>query len=129
MRTDIYLETDRSVFALREHKKSHAGIYVPLAVIFLMVLCWIVIRPGVYTVEPNNALPEGMTVIYYGRGAGMPFFSSPDRVCLQIQGSVSEMCRMEVLAQAADLTNRILLQLPYVHWAYLRSTGGVAYGQ
>jgi hypothetical protein len=59
----------------------------------------------------------------------MPFFSSPDGLCLQIQGSVSLLCRGAALAGVSDLSDRIIVRLPYSHWAYLQSTGGLEFEQ
>jgi hypothetical protein len=81
----------------------------------------------VITIQPIGALPEGITIIYHSRNPNMPFFSSPDGLCLQMQGGVSLLCRMAALSAASDLTDRIILRLPYRHWAYLRSTGGMEF--
>ena len=102
---------------------------LPTAILILLLLLvfWFLARPGVFTIQPIGALPEGVTFIYHSRGSEMPFFSSPDALCLQTQGSVSLLCRGAVLAAAGDLTDRILVRLPYSHWAYLQSTGGLEF--
>ena len=76
---------------------------------------------GFYTVPPIGALPQGATVIVW-RAPGEPFFRSPDGDCLRVQGYVNLLCRAVALANAP--TDRIVLRLPYLHWAYLASTGG-----
>ena len=92
-----------------------------------VLLVWIFVRPGIFTVQPIGALPDGITIVYYGRGSEMPLFSSPDGLCLQTQGEVSLFCRMAALNAVTKLTDRIILRLPYSHWAYLRSTGGLEF--
>ena len=109
-------------------KKKNRGCFISLGVIVLvLILCsisWVVVRPGVFTIQPIGALPEGVTFIYHSRGPEMPFFSSPDGLCLKMQGSVTLLCRGIALSAATDLLDRVIIKLPYQHWAYLQSTGG-----
>jgi hypothetical protein len=63
-------------------------------------------------------------VIYHSRSPEVPFFSSPDGLCLQTQGSVTLLCRGVALGAVDEITERIILRLPYSHWAYLQSTDG-----
>ncbi len=76
---------------------------------------------GLYTVPPIGAFPQGATVIVR-RAPGEPFFRSPDGDCLRAQGYVSLLCRAVALARAP--TDRIVVRLPFLRWAYLASTGG-----
>lgn len=76
---------------------------------------------GFYTVQPIGALPEGATAIVW-RESGEPFFNSADALCLERMGGVSLMCRGMAMGQAP--TERIILRLPYMHFAYTMSTGG-----
>lgn len=76
---------------------------------------------GFYTVQPIGALPEGRTAIVW-RASGEPFFDSADALCLERTGSVSLMCRAMAMGEAP--TDRIILRLPYMHFAYTMSTGG-----
>ena len=99
-------------------------VYFVIGLIILLVFAWIMVRPGVFTIQPIGAVPDGITVIYHSRGSEMPFFSSPDGLCLKTQGSVSLLCRMAALSAVSELTDRIFIKLPYSHWAYLQSTGG-----
>lgn len=85
------------------------------------ILVIIYLTTGIYTVQPIGALPEGATVIVR-RGSGEPFFNSPDALCLERLGYVSLLCRGMAMGQAP--TDRIILRLPYIHLAYLASTGG-----
>lgn len=79
---------------------------------------------GFYSVQPIGALPDGGTAIVW-RKSGEPFFNSPDALCLERVGSVSLMCRGMAMVQAP--TDRIILRLPYLGWAYSLSTGGKAF--
>ena len=108
-----------------EKKKSKLPLFFLIILIFVVV--FLLIRPGVFTIQPVGALPEGVTVIYHSRGSEMPFFSSPDGMCLESMGSVSLLCRGMAIGALEELTDRILLRLPYSHWAYLRSTGGMEF--
>ncbi len=76
---------------------------------------------GFYTVQPIGALPEGATAIVW-RNSGEPFFNSADALCLERTGGVSLMCRAMAMGQAP--TDRIIIRLPYLHFAYTISTGG-----
>ncbi len=105
------------------------GTYIPIAVVVTIVLAWILVRPGVFTIQPIGAIPEGVTMIYHSRSSEISFFSSPDALCLQTVGSVSLLCRMTALGAVADLTDRIILKFPYLRWAYLQSTGGLEFNQ
>ena len=109
-------------------KKGPKGCLVAcFVVVVLLAAAWFLFRPGVFTVQPIGALPEGVTFIYHSRNPEMPLFSSPDGLCLEMQGSVTLLCRGAALSAGADLSDRIILRLPYSHWAYLRSTGGVEF--
>jgi hypothetical protein len=97
--------------------------------VIIIIAAWILIRPGVFTIQPIGALPDGVTFIYHSRGSGIPFFSSPDGLCLEAQGSVTLLCRATVISASEDLVDRIIIKLPYSHWAYLQSTGGKEFEQ
>lgn len=107
--------------------KNRKLLYSLIGLIGLMILVWIIVRPGVFTVQPIGAIPEGITVIYRSRNPEMPFFSSPDGLCLEIQGSVTLLCRATALGAVDEIAERIMFRLPYSHWAYLRSTGGMEF--
>jgi hypothetical protein len=85
---------------------------------------WWIVRPGIFTVQLIGALPDGATIVYHSRGLEMPLFASPDSLCLKMQSSVSLLCRATALAGVTPLTERIMVRLPYIHAAYLLSTGG-----
>lgn len=109
-----------------EKKKSKLPL-IFLIIILVFVVVFLLVRPGVFTIQPIGALPEGVTVFYHSRNPEMPFFSSPDGMCLQSMGSVSLLCRGMAIAALEELTERIIIRLPYSHWAYLRSTGGLEF--
>lgn len=108
-------------------KKSPNGIYIVIAIVIIFFLAWILIQPGVFTIQPIGALPGGITFIYHSRNPNMPLFSSPDGLCLQLEGGVSLLCRMAAINSSSELVDRIILRLPYSHWAYLRSTNGLEF--
>lgn len=76
---------------------------------------------GLYTIQPLGAIPTGGTVLVWRRG-GEPFFNSPDGTCLRVRQGASLLCRMGALTNSP--ADRVILRLPYQHWAYLASTGG-----
>jgi len=111
-------------------KKKGTGCLISTIILLAVFgIAWLIVRPGVFTIQPIGALPEGVTFIYYSRGPEMPLFSSPDGLCLKIQGGVSLLCRMSALAAVTNLTDRIIIRLPYIRWAYLLSTGGMEFEQ
>ena len=108
--------------------KGRRGCLLAIALLIVaIIVAWAMVRPGVFTVQPIGALPDGVTLVYHSRNPEMSFFSSPDSLCLEMQGGVSLMCRAMALSAASDLTDRVILRLPYSHWAYLRSTGGLEF--
>lgn len=114
---------------VKHSRKTRKGLYVVVGILVVIVLAWLLIRPGVFVIQPIGAIPEGVTLIYRSRGSEMPFFSSPDGLCLQIQGGVSLLCRMAALSAVEEITDRVIVRLPYNHWVYLRSTGGLEFDQ
>lgn len=112
-----------------EPRKRRTGCVSLIVLGVLLLGGGILIRPGVFTVQPIGALPDGVTFIYHSRNPDMPFFSSPDGLCLEIQGSVSLLCRAAGIGAVEGLGDRILIRLPYMRFAYLQSTGGAEFGQ
>jgi len=108
-----------------EKPKTRKGRYTLLILLLIFILAWILVKPGVYSIQPIGALPDGVTFIYHSRNPEMPFISSPDGLCLKIQGSVSLLCRGVVMNSSIDLLDRIIIKLPYLRWAYLQSTDGM----
>lgn len=106
------------------NRRNRGCLVLSAFLILALGVAWFLLRPGVFTVQPIGALPDGVTFIYHSRNPDMPFFSSPDGLCLEMQGSVSLLCRGTALSASSELTDRMLIKLPYIRWAYLRSTGG-----
>lgn len=119
------LSTDSPV---KSRKKSGCLIAL-LALLLLTAAIWLLVRPGVFTIQPIGALPEGRTVIYHSRGPQIPLFSSPDGMCLDLQDSVTLMCRMAALSAVEEIADRIIVRLPYSEFAYLISTSGTTFDQ
>jgi hypothetical protein len=93
------------------------GIFAIGAILFRAFL-------GFYSIQPIGAIPEGRTVIVW-RAEGEPFFNSPDALCIERIGGVSLMCRGMAMLRAP--TDRIIVRMPYMEWAYLASTGGQSF--
>ena len=100
-------------------KKRTSGCLSGLGLLAGLALAWWFC--GVFTIQPIGALPEGATLVIW-RGSARPFFDSPDRLCLDIQGGVSLMCRAAALG--ALKPDRVVVRLPYLRFAYLLSTNG-----
>ena len=77
-----------------------------LTPILLVLLVWVLVRPGIFIQQPIGAAPEGGMVIYHSRGPDMPFFASADGLCLTLQGSVSLLCRATALAARLNARQR-----------------------
>jgi hypothetical protein len=111
----------------KSHRKVAKDVIVIVVVLLLCSVSWVLVNPGVFTIQPIGAIPDGITFIYHSRNPEMPLFSSPDGLCLEMQGSVSLLCRGAALGAVEELADRIILRLPYQRWAYLQSTGGQEY--
>ena len=89
--------------------------------LLLLVIGWIVLSPGVYTVPPSLEWPEGVTIVYVNKSGGVPFFFSPDAYCYDQSGYVSDSCRSQSMRASAELVQRQFFRLPYSEWAYARA--------
>jgi hypothetical protein len=112
---------DATPVTKRPDRGARLAITLLIGAVAILLVYW---NFGVYTVQPIGDLPDGVTVIVW-RAAGEPFFNSPDGRCLQTMGKVSLLCRGVALGAAP--VKRIVVRLPYQHWAYLASTGGVTF--
>jgi len=93
--------------------------------LLLPVLAGLIFRVGVFVVQPIGAVPDGVTIVYVGRGEKLNFIDSADGVCLRAQDGVNLLCRVAVLGGfMKEYENAIIVRLPYSKWAYRRSTGG-----
>ncbi len=94
-------------------KKKNKSLFRLIMLIVILAGIWFLVRPGVFTIQPIGALPEGITFIYHSRSPEMPFFASPDGMCLIIEGSVSLLCRLAGLSALEELTSRIITRVLY----------------
>jgi hypothetical protein len=105
---------------------SRRRVWIGIAIVAAVFGICIRIFCGLYSIQPIGGLPEGRTALVW-RADGEPFFNSADARCLERLGGVSLFCRATALSVAP--TARIILRLPYQHWAYLASTGGKEFGR
>ncbi|PKO06767.1 MAG: hypothetical protein CVU41_05390 [Chloroflexi bacterium HGW-Chloroflexi-3] len=98
--------------------------------LFILVLVTIgfLLRPGIYTIQPTNAIPDGMTIIYVLRDPEVPFYTSLHPECAYSSTNVSLMCTAMLRTAFENLSGRILFRLPYNQAAYLKGSGGVEPG-
>jgi hypothetical protein len=90
-------------------------------ILFLLLLifgAWFILRPGVFFVPPSVTEPEGVTLIYYEKPGDIPFFSSPDSLCMAMYGEVTTSCREAGYNKVTSLSQRLIARLPYADWAY-----------
>ena len=100
----------------------------PIITIVVLIVIIFLLRPGVYTIQPVDPIPDGTTIIYILRDADTPFYSSLHSDCYYSPTSVSLICNAMVKSVFDDLSGRILLRLPYNHQAYLKGSGGIEPG-
>lgn len=112
---------------LNQTTKKNWRIGVLLLVVVLIAIIPL-LRPGVYTIQPVDAMPEGVTIIYLFRPTGEPFFTSLHPECYYSPTSVSLICNAMVRTKFEELSGKILWRLPYNHWAYLKGSDGVEPG-
>jgi hypothetical protein len=77
---------------------------------------WVILRPGVFIVDPTSSMPEGTTLIYLNKPANTPVLQSTDSMCLDAYGSMSGSCREQMLQEQAWLFQQSLVELPYMSW-------------
>ncbi len=109
---------------------SHKNKRTRNALLFILIIVTIVIvsRPGVFTVQPVDAIPEGMTFIYVLRQTDQPLYTSFDPECFYSPTSVSLICNAMLKSDLENLSRRIILKLPYNHSAYLKGSNGIEPG-
>ena len=103
---------------------------IKYVLLFLLVLISAIflIRPGIYSIQPTNAIPDGMTALYILRDSEVPFYTSLHPECFYSPTSVSLICNAMVKSALADLSGSIILKLPYNHAAYLKGSNGIEPG-
>jgi hypothetical protein len=97
-----------------------------ILILFVIVLGIFATQVGFYTIQPIGAIPDGTTWLIL-RSQGEPYFNSPDAFCLERTGEVSLLGRAMAMQQAPN--DKIILKLPYMKFAYLKSTGGKDFTQ
>ena len=110
---------------VKKPKKKWISIFI---VILVIVALLFLLRPGVYTFQPVDGIPEGMTIVYIFRDTGEPFFNSLHPECVYSPTSVSLICNAMVRSTFQNLSGKIILRLPYNHWAYLKGSNGIEPG-
>lgn len=92
----------------------------PFVILAIMIFgfVFIISKPGVYSIPPIGMLPEGTTFIYYGRNPDLPFFSSPDAMCIRATGDITLLCRGLAIGESEPLVDRIMFKLDYSPLAY-----------
>lgn len=91
--------------------------YIPFAIIVLFIYLFV----GFFTIQPIGALPEGVTCVVL-KSPSDPFFDSPDALSLRRTGGVSLLSRGMAIATLKNKT--VLFKLPYIHSFYSISVGG-----
>jgi hypothetical protein len=91
--------------------------------IFLMVVAYTQLT--IFVIPPIGALPEGKTIVI-SRLNKTEFIDSADAMCERMNGGVSLLCRVMMMAAVFDKST-ILVRLPYSSVLYSISTGGKTY--
>ena len=86
--------------------------------LMLVLAAWFILKPGVFFMPPSAFDTEGYTLIYYEKTSGMPFFSSPETLCMAQYGEITPMCLETGHDTASYLSQRMITYLPYADWAY-----------
>jgi hypothetical protein len=105
----------------RQKKYANRNIRIVTAVIFFAVFvfgAFVLIRPGIFIIQPSTAFPNGVTIVYHSRGQDLDMFSSPEGICRKLQGVASQSCQDLVLSDTDMILNRKIVQLPYIDWMY-----------
>jgi hypothetical protein len=109
-------------------KPKYNRVLIMLSVVIILIALIPILRPGIYTIQPVNSIPEGATIIYIFRPTGEPFFTSLDPECVFSPTSVSLICNALVQSKFKELSGKIILRLPFNHEAYLKGSNGVEPG-
>lgn len=107
-----------------ERRRPSRIITLLVTLVVAGVCGWFFIRPGVFTIQPGEAIPTGVTYVYHSRSSEIPFFASPEGLCLKMQGGVDFFCRTAALEASSELAERMFIRLQYSQWAYERSLEG-----
>jgi len=89
---------------------------IVLLLVIMFAAMWVILRPGFLFAPPSPDLPEGMTLIYLDKPAGVRVFTSTAALCTAAYGSVSYSCLDQMLSDYSMLFNTRLVELPYMEW-------------
>ena len=89
---------------------------VILLLVIMFVAMWAILHPGFLFAPPSPGLPEGMTLIYLDKPAGVRVFTSTAALCTAAYGSVSYSCLDQMLNDYSILFDTKLVELPYMEW-------------
>ncbi|HSM24373.1 MAG TPA: hypothetical protein VK856_05870, partial [Anaerolineaceae bacterium] len=94
---------------LKKPDNNKKWIYIILVILVLVVFSFLM-RPGVYTIQPVDGIPDGITIVYILRDAGEPFFNSLHPECVYSPTSVSLICNAMVRSTFQKLSGKIILR-------------------
>jgi hypothetical protein len=89
---------------------------VVLLLIIMFGAMWVILRPGILIAQPSPDLPDGITLIYLDKPAGVKVFNSTASLCMAASGSTSPACRDQMLVDYRYLFQNELVRLPYMPW-------------
>jgi hypothetical protein len=89
-----------------------------LFLLVLVILGWLILKPGTFFVPPSSYEPKGVILLYYEKSSAMPFFSSPETLCLAQFGERTTTCLEKGESTLLALSRRQITRLPYADWAY-----------
>jgi len=89
---------------------------IVLLLVIMFAAMWVILRPGILIAQPSTSLPDGTTLIYLDKPAGVKTFNSTDALCVATFGATSDTCRDQMLHQSQYLFRQELVQLPYMPW-------------
>ena len=65
-------------------------------IVLLLSILWFIVKPGIFTIQPIGAIPEGITIIYHSKNPEMSFFSGSalvrwrTAICIQALNQVNQ---------------------------------------
>ena len=96
------------------------GVLLLAAVFWLVVAVWVGIY-SIYSYPPSKEHMDGSTLIVQ-RDQGEPAFNSPDYKAPQRRSTSGGVVNFgSLIKPARPVSERIVLELPYVEWAYKKS--------
>lgn len=96
---------------------------IALAVAFVLGVVILVGGIRIFVLQPIGAVPDGVTVVFYGMHR-LKLIDSADAICFRQYGGVSLICRgSEMALVAQEGRDKILFRLPYSDLLF-RLTGG-----